>query len=87
MISSKAIIPENITVRTVEMTQFVLDPACRIYATELNRLVSDGLLILPSIEVLRGGLESVQSGLERLKSGNMAGKKMVVSMLESKVCA
>ncbi len=80
MISSKSVIPENIKIQIVEMKQFVLDPKCKIYATELNRLVSERLIILPSIEVLDGGLDGIKSGLERVKTGDMAGKKMVVKM-------
>jgi NADPH:quinone reductase-like Zn-dependent oxidoreductase len=55
MISSKAIVPANISVETVEMKQFVLNPENRVYALELNRLVEEGNLVLPSIEVLEGG--------------------------------
>jgi len=35
MISSKAIIPENVRVEIVEMKQFVLNPESRVYALEL----------------------------------------------------
>lgn len=80
MISSKTLIPENITVETVEMKQFVLNDESRVYALELNRLVEEGAVKLPGIEVLEGGLDVVQEGLERLKKGDMAGRKMVVRM-------
>jgi NADPH:quinone reductase-like Zn-dependent oxidoreductase len=81
MISSKAIIPANITVETVEMKQFVLNPENRVYALELNRLVEEGKLVLPSVEVLEGGLDVITVGLERLKGGDMGGRKMVVRMI------
>ncbi|KAH8700225.1 chaperonin 10-like protein, partial [Talaromyces proteolyticus] len=71
MISSDTYIPENIKVKSVEMKQFILNPESKIYATELNRLVSDGLVIMPTIEVLNGGLDSIESGLERLKRSDM----------------
>jgi NADPH:quinone reductase-like Zn-dependent oxidoreductase len=44
MISSKALIPENVRVETVEMKQFVLNKDSRKYAVELNRLVEEGKL-------------------------------------------
>ena len=81
MISSKAVIPANIRVETVEMKQFVLNEESRIYALELNRLVETGTIKLPDIHVLEGGLDVVIGGLERLKGGDMAGKKMVVRMV------
>jgi NADPH:quinone reductase-like Zn-dependent oxidoreductase len=79
MISSKASVPSNITIETVEMKQFVLDPASKIYAMELERFIAEGSVNLPSIDVLEGGLESIQMGLERLKKGDMQGRKLVVS--------
>lgn len=79
MISSKAVVPRNVTVETVEMKQFVLDPASRVHALELGNLIEDGSVKLPSIDVLEGGLDSVQLGLERLKRGDMQGRKLVVS--------
>ena len=80
MISNDMFVPANITVHTVEMKQFVLNPECRFYALELNRLVSQGAIKLPSIEVFTGGLDRIQVGLERIKNGDLAGKKLVVSM-------
>lgn len=79
MISSKAVVPENVRVETVEMKQFVLNEESRKYAVELNKLVEQGKLVLPSIEVLEGGLDIVQPGLDRIKRGDMGGKKLVVA--------
>jgi NADPH:quinone reductase-like Zn-dependent oxidoreductase len=81
MISSKAVVPENVRVEPVEMKQFVLNPQSRVYALELNRLVEGGHITLPDIEVLEGGLDVVTKGLERLKGGDMKGKKIVVKMV------
>ena len=78
MISGKAVIPSNVTVERVEMKQFVLDPASRVHALELGSLIEEGIVKLPSIDVLEGGLNSVQAGLERLKRGDMEGRKLVV---------
>ncbi|KUJ20656.1 GroES-like protein [Mollisia scopiformis] len=82
MISSKAEIPANVVVETVEMKQFVLDGESRRFAVELNRLVESGEILLPGLEVLEGGLGVVVvvEGLERLKRGDMVGRKMVVRM-------
>lgn len=78
MIDSKTVVPANIKVETVEMKRFVLDEEARGYAVELNRLVESGEVRLPDVVVLEGGLDAVVEGLERLKGGDMAGRKMVV---------
>ena len=80
MLSSKAVVPENISVETVEMKQFVLDPSSQVYSSRLNKLIEEKRIMLPQIEVLEGGLDNIQNGLERLKKGDMAGKKVIVSM-------
>ncbi|KAJ9142932.1 Chaperonin 10-like protein [Pleurostoma richardsiae] len=70
-------LPSNVTAHTVEMKRFVLDKSCSCYAQELNRLLEVGKLALPEITVLEGGLNSIPAGLELLKKGNMAGRKLV----------
>ncbi|KAF2808487.1 GroES-like protein [Mytilinidion resinicola] len=80
MMSSKQVVPENVTAHTVEMKQFVLDRSNTFYAEELNRMLQSGELKLPEIHVMDGGLEVVVSGLDMLKKGDMGGKKMVVRM-------
>ncbi|KAH7325605.1 chaperonin 10-like protein [Stachybotrys elegans] len=80
MISSKAEVPQNISVETVEMKQFVLNESSQAYAHALNRLVEQGKLVLPELTVLDGGLQRVVEGLERIKKGDMAGKKVIVRM-------
>lgn len=74
-------VPAHVEVLNVEMKQFVLNPASAVYADQLTRLVEAGEIRLPEIEVLGGGLGAVEEGLERLKRGDMAGKKLVVDML------
>lgn len=78
MISPETLIPENVTIPAVEMKQFVLDKSSREYAVEINRLVESGLLKLPELVVLGGGLGEVVRGLEMLKKGDMGGRKVVV---------
>lgn len=53
MVSNSAIVPSNVRVETVEMKQFVLDPASRVHALELGNLVEEGAIKLPSIDVLK----------------------------------
>lgn len=73
-------VPANVTVHTVEMKRFVLDEEAGVFADQLSHLVGKGHIQLPDIEVLHGGLAVVEEGLERLKKGDMNGKKFVVSM-------
>lgn len=80
MLSSKTIIPPNVSVETVEMKQFVLNPECQVYSRAFNQLVAEGKIVLPKIDVLDGGLHVIEEGLERIKRGDMAGRKVVVRM-------
>ncbi|ETS79628.1 hypothetical protein PFICI_09481 [Pestalotiopsis fici W106-1] len=77
----KVEVADNIEVLNVEMKQFVLNPASAVYSDQLTRLVEAGEIRLPEIEVLSGGLDVVEKGLDRLKRGDMAGKKLIVDML------
>lgn len=69
---------DGVEVLDVQMKLFVSDPASAVYAAELTRLVAEGLVRHPELEVLGGGLEAVERGLERLKKGDLGGLKMVV---------
>lgn len=80
MLSSKTTVPANVSVETVEMKQFVLNPECQVYARAFNQLVAEGKIVLPQIDVLEGGLHVIEEGLERVKKGDMAGRKVVVRM-------
>ena len=60
------------------MKQFVLDKSSRRYAVEINQLVESGKLKLPELLVLGGGLGDVVRGLEMVKGGDMAGRKIIV---------
>lgn len=80
MISSKTAVPDNVTVQTVEMKQFVLREGSEVYSHALNRLIEESRLVMPEMMVLDGGLDTVLEGLERVKRGDMGGKKMVVRM-------
>lgn len=72
-------VAENVTVVNVEMKQFVLDESSSHYAKTLNDLIARGRVRLPDLHILSGGLKAVEGGLERLKKGDMGGKKLVVS--------
>ena len=63
----------------VEMKQFVLDPGSKVYSHALNVLVGNGTFVLPDLLVLDGGLGAVEKGLERVKRGDMEGKRVIVS--------
>lgn len=78
MISPETPIPENVTIAAVEMKQFVLDKSSGEYAEEIKRLVESGMLKLPELLVLGGGLGDVVRGLEMVKKGDMGGRKIVV---------
>jgi hypothetical protein len=52
MMKSDVKVLENVTVETVEMKLFVLDEESRGYASELNRLVGEGPIRLPNIEII-----------------------------------
>lgn len=80
MISAKSIVPQNISVKTVEMKKFVLEEGSSVYALGLNRLIEERRISLPSIEVLHGGLEVIVDGLDRMKTGDFGGKRVVVRM-------
>lgn len=73
-------VPRNVTIAPVEMKRFIIEQGNRVYAEELNRLITLGALVMPEIEVLDGGLEAVEAGLEMLKSGDMNGRKLVVKI-------
>ncbi|RDW82650.1 hypothetical protein BP6252_03762 [Coleophoma cylindrospora] len=75
-------VPANIEILNVEMKQFVLDKSSTAYAEDLNYLLEHKRLKLPELDVLKGGLSAVVGGLERLKKGDMGGKKLVVSWQE-----
>ncbi|OAL47778.1 GroES-like protein [Pyrenochaeta sp. DS3sAY3a] len=74
------VVPRNVTVADVEMKWFILDKGNERYAVELNRLVAEGVVKMPELEVLEGGLGRVEEGLEMQRRGDRAGKKIVVSL-------
>ncbi|KAH8646781.1 chaperonin 10-like protein [Xylariales sp. PMI_506] len=80
MMSSSQVVPENVTVHTVEMKQFVLDKTNVCYTEELGQLLESGKIELPELHVIEGGIDMIEEGLEMLKKGNMKGKKLVVRM-------
>ncbi len=77
--SAKDAVPPNARVHTVEIKQFVLDPASHVYGQRLNELVAARAVLVPAVRVLEGGLGAVEQGLAMIKEGNLAGRKLVVA--------
>ena len=73
-------IPANARIHNVEMKQFVLDSDSHIYGKRLNELFEYGMLRLPAVQTIEGGLAAVQEGLKRVKEGKLKGEKLVVSL-------
>ncbi|KAF7555709.1 hypothetical protein G7Z17_g1975 [Cylindrodendrum hubeiense] len=63
--SSKQIVPCNAKVHNVEMKQFVLNSDSERYGARLNELVQQGLVKLPVVRTIEGGLHAVEEGLRR----------------------
>jgi NADPH:quinone reductase-like Zn-dependent oxidoreductase len=80
MMKGDEVVPGHVEVLTVEMKRFVLDSESKMYAEKLNELVGSGTLRLPEVHVLDGGLEVVEEGLERIRKGDLVGKKVVVRL-------
>jgi NADPH:quinone reductase-like Zn-dependent oxidoreductase len=78
-----AVAPSHIQVQSVEMKQFVLDKSSEVYAIALNRLLEQGAVKTPELEVLDGGLAMVEEGLNMQKCGDRAGRKLIVSLRPS----
>lgn len=74
------VVPENVTIAPIEMKKFIIELGNKMYAEDLNRLITEGTVAIPEIEVLNGGLEMVEEGLEMLKKGDMNGRKLVVNI-------
>ncbi|OQO02551.1 hypothetical protein B0A48_12079 [Cryoendolithus antarcticus] len=73
-------VPSNVTVAPVEMKRFIIETDNRMYAEKLIQLIGEGTVLLPDIEVLGGGLASIEQGLSVLRAGDMGGRKLVVQM-------
>lgn len=72
------VIPQNVSIAPVEMKRFIIEDGNRLYAEALNRLVGSGVVTVPEVEVLHGGLQRVEEGLQTLKRGDLSGRKLVV---------
>lgn len=73
------VIPANARVKDVQMKQFILDESARVYGERLNELLEAGLVKMPKLKVLQGGVWAIEEGLEMVKRGNLAGEKLIVS--------
>lgn len=49
----------------------------------LYELLETGLLQLPGVDFVDGGLDSVNAALENLKAGNVSGRRLVVKLKET----
>lgn len=76
------IIPSNAKLHTVEKKRFILDSECRKYVLKLNEIIQEGSIRMPSTRVLKVALTAVESCLEEEKQGNLAGEKLVVSLID-----
>ncbi|KAF2001827.1 GroES-like protein [Amniculicola lignicola CBS 123094] len=72
--------PSYITVQNVEMKWFILEKTSEIYAVALNKLLEEGVVKVPRLEVLNGGLRMIEEGLNMHKRGDRGGKKLIVSL-------
>ena len=52
----------------------------RVISKWLYELLDEGLIKPPQVEEVGGGLDSINAGLDRLRSGEMSGKRLVVKM-------
>jgi hypothetical protein len=48
----------------------------------LYELLDKGTLQLPDVEFVDGGLDAINAALERLRAGNVSGKRLVVRVKE-----
>jgi hypothetical protein len=55
--------------------------SCGVYADALNRLLKEGAVKTPAIDVLHGGLAMVEEGLNMQKRGDRGDRKLVFSMV------
>ncbi|OCT44054.1 oxidoreductase, zinc-binding dehydrogenase family [Cladophialophora carrionii] len=73
-------VPDNVTVEVVEMKHFVLDSESALYGQTLNDLIENKMLQLPPLEILDGGLDAVEAGLEMVRQGDRGGRKVVITV-------
>ena len=74
---------KNVSIHTVEMKRFILDEESAVYSKALNQMIEKGLISIPEIQILAGGLSAIENGLDMLKRGDMNGKKLIVPIIDS----
>ncbi|PVH99766.1 GroES-like protein, partial [Periconia macrospinosa] len=70
--------PENVSVQNVEMKWFILDKSSEKYAVALNGLLEKGVVKTPQLEILEGGVDKIEEGLNLQKRGDRGGRKIIV---------
>jgi NADPH:quinone reductase-like Zn-dependent oxidoreductase len=71
--------PANVEVQNVEMKWFILDKSSEKYAVALNNLLERGVVKMPQLEILGGGVSTIEEGLNMQKRGDRGGRKLIVS--------
>ena len=46
----------------------------------LEKLLATGMLVPPEVEILEGGLSAVNDGLDRMRRGEISGRRLAVSL-------
>ena len=46
----------------------------------LEKLLATGMLLPPQVEILEGGLSAVNDGLDRMRRGEISGRRLAVSL-------
>lgn len=78
----KAMCP-NVKVHTVPIKLFHTSKLVGSYLSKwLYELLDKGTLQLPDVEFVDGGLDAINAALERLRAGNVSGKRLVVRVKE-----
>lgn len=75
-------IPQALVVlHTVPIKLYHTNPVLgRVVSSWLHKLLDEGLIKPPEVEEVEGGLDSINASLDRLRRGEVSGKRLVVKM-------